>query len=240
MKFSLASLLVYGLAVDAHAIFQSTARIRENLWDSEPPRNNNPVQNVNSQDMVCGAPGTKSGTVINVSAGDRIGGWWGHIIGGKQYANSDGLIASSHKGPVMAYMAKVDNAASAGLNGLRWFKIWHDGFDTNTRTWGVDNMIKNRGWVYFNIPTCLAPGDYLLRVETLALHSAYKTGDAQFYLSCVQIKVKNSGSKIPSETVSFPGAYSSNHPGITISIYGGNGKLDNNGKAYQIPGPARR
>jgi len=58
------------------------------------------------------------------------------------------------------------------------------------------------------MPTCLARGDYLLRVETLALHSAYKTGEAQFYQSCVQINLNSSGSKVPSETVSFPGAYS--------------------------------
>jgi len=78
---------------------------------------------VNSQDMICGSSGTKSQTVVKVSAGDKIGTYWGHIIGGKQYANEDGTIASSHKGPVMAYMVKVDNAASAGLNGLKWYRL---------------------------------------------------------------------------------------------------------------------
>ena len=84
------------------------------------PRNNNPVQDVNSQNIICGSAGTKSATVVKVAAGDRIGTYWGHIIGGAQYPGEDGTIASSHKGPVMAYLAKVDNAASAGLNGLKW------------------------------------------------------------------------------------------------------------------------
>lgn len=39
--------------------------------------------------------------------------------------------------------------------------------------------------VNFNLPTCIANGDYLLRIETLALHSAYSAGGAQFYTSYV-------------------------------------------------------
>jgi hypothetical protein len=32
------------------------------------------------------------------------------------------------------------------------------------------------------IPTCIENGDYLLRFEILALHSAYSQGGAQFYV----------------------------------------------------------
>ena len=99
-------------------------------------------------------------------------------------------------------------------------------------------MIQNNGWVYFNLPQCIAPGQYLLRVETLALHSASKPGQAQFYMSCAQINVSGSGSFTPSQTVSFPGAYQQNGPGIQTSIYGLTGQPDNGGKSYQIPGPA--
>ncbi len=107
--------------------------------------------------MICGQSGTKSTTVISVKAGDRVGAFWGHVIGGAQFANdADNPIAKSHKGPVMAYLAKVDNAASASLTGLKWcvppfhsnhvppvlntnlplpyrFKIWQDGFDTSSK-----------------------------------------------------------------------------------------------------------
>ena len=85
------------------------------------PSNNNPVQDVSSSNMICGAPGSKSNTVIPVTAGDRLGAYWGHVIGGAQFANDvDHPIAKSHKGPVMAYLAKVDNAATTGTSGLKW------------------------------------------------------------------------------------------------------------------------
>lgn len=82
----------------------------------------------------------------------------------------------------MVYLAKVDNAATANARGLRWFKIAEDGLDTSSGQWGVDRMINNGGWQYFNMPTCIAPGNYLMRVELLALHSAYNQGGAQFYV----------------------------------------------------------
>ncbi|EAQ92448.1 hypothetical protein CHGG_00683 [Chaetomium globosum CBS 148.51] len=241
MKLSLVSLLGAALSVEGHAIFQKVSvngADQGSLTGLRAPNNNNPVQDVSSQNMICGQPGSTSQTVIQVKAGDRIGAWYQHVIGGAQFPNDpDNPIASSHKGPVMAYLAKVDNAASASLNGLKWFKIWEDTFDTGSRVWGVDNLLKNNGWVYFNLPQCVASGQYLLRVEVLALHSAGKQGQAQFYQSCAQINVSGSGSLSPSDTVSFPGAYSASDPGILTSIYGSTGKPDNDGKAYTAPGP---
>lgn len=202
------------------------------------PRNNNPVQNVNDQGIICGSNPGSSSMVIDVAPGDKIGAFWGHVIGGAQFANDpDNPIARSHKGPITAYLAKVDNAATASVNGLKWYKIAEDGFDTGARRWAVDTMINNKGWSYFNMPTCIAPGQYLLRIELLALHSAKNQGAAQFYTSCAQIKVSGSGTFTPSQTVSFPGAYKANDPGILINIYGLTGQPDNGGRAYQIPGP---
>ena len=43
-------------------------------------------------------------------------------------------------------------------------------------------MINNNGWVDFTVPTCIAQGDYLLRAEIIALHSASSSGGAQFYM----------------------------------------------------------
>lgn len=188
--------------------------------------------------MNCGAPGTTSQEIFDVAPGDKIGGWWQHVVGGAQFpGDPDNPIAPSHHGPAMAYLAKVDNAASASLGGLKWFKIWQDTFDTNTRKWGVDNMVSNGGWTTFTFPQCIAPGQYLLRMELLALHSAKSQGGAQFYQSCAQINVSGSGTFSPANTVSFPGAYSANDPGILINIYGPTGTPDNAGKPYQAPGP---
>jgi len=92
-----------------------------------------------------------------------------------------------------------------------WFKVAEIGLVTanptsQTYTWGTDTMNSNCGKVYFTIPSCLAPGDYLIRAEVIALHVAGSAGGAQLYASCAQAKVTGSGSTVPAG-VSFPGAY---------------------------------
>lgn len=202
------------------------------------PANDNPVTNVNDPNMACGQPGTHSNVVINVKAGDKIGADWGHVIGGAQYANDKAqYIDPSHKGPIMYYMAKVDNAATAPLTGLKWFKIYQESFDAANARWAVDDMIANKGWSYTTIPTCLAPGQYLLRVELLALHSAYDLNGAQFYQSCAQLNLASEGTVVPTATVSIPGVYQQNDPSILIQIWV-NGKDDNGHRPYNAPGPA--
>lgn len=80
------------------------------------------------------------------------------------------------------------------------------------------------------IPQCIAPGQYLLRGELIALHGAQNAKGAQFYMECAQINVVGgSASKTPS-TVSLPGAYSANDPGILYNLYNGQ-------KTYTVPGP---
>jgi cellulase len=75
--------------------------------------------------------------------------------------------------------AKVDNAATTAVTGLSWFKIAQDGLDS-AGVWGIDRMYAAYGWAAVTLPSCLAPGNYLLRAEALALHSAYSQGGAQF------------------------------------------------------------
>ena len=203
------------------------------------PTNNNPVQDATSASLTCGTPGSTSDKVIDVKAGDEIGAWYQHVIGGAQFPNDpDNPIAPSHKGPVTAYMAKVDNAASANAQSAKWFKIWEDTFDPSTTVWGVDNLIKNNGWVNFKLPTCIADGQYLLRVEITALHSAYSQNGVQFYSSCAQLNLSGGGSTEPSSTVSIPGGYSNSDPSVLINIYGLSGGPDMDGKEYPAHGPA--
>jgi cellulase len=241
MKFAItAALSLLPLLSSAHCVAQ---RVRVNGQDNgqlvgiRTPNSNNPIQNVNDANFACnsGYRTPVSTKVIDVKAGDKVGVQWGHVIGGPQMANDpDHPIAKSHKGPTMFYMAKVDNAASAQPNGLKWFKVFEDGLDGGGK-WGVDRMIQNGGWVDFTMPSCVAPGQYLLRAEIIALHSANKQGQAQFYMGCAQINVSGSGTKT-GNTVSFPGAYSANDPGILVNIYDKAGQPTGNGN-YKIPGP---
>ncbi|PSN62551.1 hypothetical protein BS50DRAFT_603251 [Corynespora cassiicola Philippines] len=244
MRFIAAAVLSLLPALSsAHCIAQ---RVRVNGQDNgelvgiRAPNSNYPIQNVNDQSMACNANYRTpvSTKVIDVKPGDKVGVQWGHVIGGAQFPNDpDHPIAKSHKGPTIFYMAKVDNAASASPNGLKWFKVYEDGLDGSGQ-WGVDRMISAGGWQDFTMPSCIAPGQYLLRAEIIALHSASKQGEAQFYIGCAQINLTGSGTNAGGQTVSFPGAYSANDPGILISIYNQMGQPVGNGQPYKIPGPA--
>jgi hypothetical protein len=69
-----------------------------------------------------------------------------------------------------------------------------------------------------------------MRVEHIALHGAYKTDGAQFYIACGQLNVTGGGSGTPGPLVSFPGAYEATDPGIFFDMY-------SNPKSYTPPGP---
>lgn len=82
--------------------------------------------------------------------------------------------------------------------------------------WAVEDLIANGGTHTVTIPKCIQSGDYLLRYELLALHSVYSKMGAQFYTGYAQITVTGgTNSKTPS-TVSIPGVYAQNDPGILV------------------------
>lgn len=81
------------------------------------------------------------------------------------------------------------------------------------------------------IPADTPDGEYLLRVEQIALHLAQTAGGAQFYLACSQIQVTGGGSGTPSPLVALPGAYSSSDPGILVDLNA------ISPDEYQPPGP---
>ena len=129
----------------------------------------------------------------------------------------------------------MNNAATTGTTGLQWFKIGEDGL--NNGKWAVDTMIANGGWHYVTVPSCVAPGEYLLRIELIALHSAGSQAQAQFYMECAQIRITGSGTNSGANLVSFPGAYKASDPGILVNIYNNAGQPNGGGRPYAIPGP---
>jgi hypothetical protein len=88
----------------------------------------------------------------------------------------------------MIYLAKVDSALTTTVTGLKWFKIWEDGLDSNG-TWAVTRLYNNKGKVEFTLPKCIQNGNYLLRAEIIALHAASSYPGAQLYMECAQINV---------------------------------------------------
>ncbi|KAJ4467252.1 glycoside hydrolase family 61 protein [Lentinula aciculospora] len=174
-----------------------------------------------------------SQAIIPVPAGAQVTAEWHHTLAGADPTDPADPIDSSHKGPVISYLAAIPNATQTDVTGLKWFKIWEDGYIASNQTWGVDRLIANKGKVTFNIPSCIPAGQYLLRHEIIALHAATSYPGAQFYvwtMECAQLQITGGGSTEPS-TVNFPGAYAGTDPGITINIYY---PLVTN---YTVPGP---
>lgn len=127
--------------------------------------------------------------------------------------------------PIVRWKIANENLFTAG-----WFKIAEDGLDSAGK-WGVDRLIAAQGVQTITIPSCIAPGQYLLRGELIALHGANNAKGAQFYMECAQINIQGaSASKTPA-TVSLPGAYSANDKGILYNLYSGQ-------KTYTAPGPS--
>lgn len=100
-----------------------------------------------------------------------------------------------------------------------WFKI---SADTPTQIpKGLKFPSEGATKVETKIPSTLPSGNYLLRVEHIALHAAAQEGGAQIYIQCAQLKVEggSSGGKAPGPLVKFPGAYSKTDPGIKFQLY---------------------
>lgn len=135
------------------------------------------------------------------------------------------------------YLTKVDDASTAdGSTG--WFKIFSDSWSKNPSGgsgdddyWGTRDLNACCGKMDVPIPADIASGDYLLRAEALALHTAGQSGGAQFYMSCYQITVEGGSGTASPATVRFPGAYSASDPGILVNIHAAL-------SSYTAPGPA--
>lgn len=95
-----------------------------------------------------------------------------------------------------------------------------------------DSIIDEYTTVNATIPQSTPSGDYLLRVEHIALHLAMQANKAQFYLSCSQITITGGGKGTPGPLTTLPGAYKSTDPGIFVNL----GAIKP--EAYQPPGPA--
>jgi hypothetical protein len=88
--------------------------------------------------------------------------------------------------------------------------------DQNLPPWlglGTDPLIAS---YQYNIPKCIPNGEYLLRIQSLAIHNPGST--PQFYVSCAQISVTGGGNTNPSPTVKIPGAFKATDPGYTANV----------------------
>ncbi|KAI1079011.1 glycoside hydrolase [Whalleya microplaca] len=212
MQF-LTGLLFAATAINAHYTFPrlvvdgkaeeadwSATRITKNAQSKQG------IENAASPDIRCYQSGNAA-NVATVPAGATI-----HYVSTQQV---------NHPGPTQYYLAKVPEGASATTwdgSGAVWFKIHTEmpTMDQNKQlTWPGQNEYKTTN---ATIPAATPDGEYLLRVEHIALHMAMQSGKAQFYLACSQIQITGGGSGTPAPLVQFPGSYKSTDPGILVNL----------------------
>ncbi|KAF3941754.1 Endoglucanase-4 [Dactylella cylindrospora] len=185
---------------------------------------NGPVYDMTGPNITCNNGGNNPANVgiVEVAAGDTVTLVWDQW-------------GSSHSGPVMTYMAKcTPNCASfKGDTGSPWFKIDQMGYDpAKNPPWGSDYLARQGAWWKVTIPSSISAGEYLLRHEILGLHVAGTVNGAQFYPSCVHLRVTGGGSANPSG-VSLPGDYDPNDAdGILIQLW----QVNQGIKIYTPPG----
>lgn len=140
----------------------------------------------------------------------------------------------SHKGPVIDYLASCNGECeTVDKTALKFFKIDEEGLidgSSSPGNWASDKLIANNNTWVSTIPSDIAPGNYVLRHEIIALHSAYDANGAQNYPQCINLIVTGSGTASPAG-VAGTELYTSTDAGILIDIYK---TLD----SYVIPGPA--
>lgn len=140
----------------------------------------------------------------------------------------------SHHGPVITYMANCNgDCASVDKTTLEFFKIDESGLisDSNVPgTWASDNLIANNNSWTVTVPSSIAAGNYVMRHEIIALHSAGNQNGAQNYPQCINLKVTGGGSDKPAGTLGTA-LYKNTDAGILVNIY-------QSLSSYEIPGPA--
>ncbi|KAI5458933.1 glycosyl hydrolase family 61-domain-containing protein [Mariannaea sp. PMI_226] len=138
--------------------------------------------NFGTVDISCHKSATAGKNFINVNAGQTITFFWN-------------TWPSSHKGPIINYIAPYNGETTAGT--LSWSKISQSSIVSGT-TWVTDNLIANNFSTSTTIPSKLKPGNYVIRHEIIALHSAQNDNGAQAYPQCLNLKVGGSGTVSPS------------------------------------------
>lgn len=187
----------------------------------------NPITAASDPKMRCngGRSATESATA---APGDEISAVWG------QWTHS--------QGPILVWMYKcAGDFAGCDGSGAEWFKIDEAGFtgdgtsvflDSETPSgWEIAKLVGGNKAHTSKIPAGLAPGNYLVRHELIALHQA---NAPQFYPECAQIIVTGSGTATPdaSYKAAIPGYCAQSDPNITVPI---NDRTV--AQTYKIPGP---
>lgn len=218
MRSTFAGVAAFAATAAAHYNFEA---LIHNDQVSEPyqfvrqtTNSNSPITDVTSEDFICNQGGLDADIMAKtktqeVAPGDSVGFTINSNIG--------------HPGPLSVYMSKAPEGTNAAAykGAGDWFKIYELTTSSITAE-GLQWATSAGGGIQnftFTLPEDLPAGDYLMRGEHIALHSAQQKGGAQFYIGCAQLTVTGSGAGSPSPTVKIPGVYDGTEDGIVINLY---------------------
>ncbi len=164
--YSLLGLSLAASQASAHYIFWQlsigSTQYAEYQYIRENTNYNSPVTDLTSDDLRCnvGANGSTTATIT--------------VQAGAQFTFTLDT-AVYHQGPISIYMSKAPGAASDYDGSGPWFKIydWGPIFSNGQATWNLADTYT------YNIPTCIPNGDYLLRIQSLAIHNPWPAGIPQ-------------------------------------------------------------
>jgi len=142
---------------------------------------------------------------------------------------------TSHKGPIMDYLANCNGPCeTVDKTTLKWFKIDELALldpKPEYGTWSTDVMIANNNTWIVEIPPTIAPGNYVLRHEIIALHAASALNGAQNYPFCFNLAISSTGTDKPAGVLATT-FYNENDPGVLYNL-----DVAPPVPAYTIPGP---
>ena len=184
-----------------------------------------PVTSLQSPDIICHLDSSNAPRTAVVAAGSDITLNWTEW-------------PRSHHGPVIDYLANCNgDCTSVDKTQLRFFKIAEKGQielgagGGQTGYWASDEFIDAGSTWVVRIPDDIAPGNYVLRHEQIALHEGIQGGGTQFYPQCINLEITGGGSNNPAG-VAGTELYSAEDPGVKYNIYN-----DETSPSYPIPGP---
>ncbi|KAM0263201.1 hypothetical protein ACHAQJ_001356 [Trichoderma viride] len=172
-----------------------------------------------SPDIICHRNATNARGHASVKAGDSVLFQWVPV-------------PWPHPGPVLNYLANCNgDCETVDKTTLEFFKIDGIGLISggNPGNWASDVLIANNNTWVVQIPEDLQTGNYVLRHEIIALHSAGQADGAQNYPQCFNLAVTGTGSLQPTGVLGTE-LYQESDPGILINIY-------TSPLTYIIPGP---
>ncbi|KAJ3049832.1 hypothetical protein HK097_009169 [Rhizophlyctis rosea] len=132
-----------------------------------------------------------------------------------------------HPGPFVVYASKKLSSP------ITWTKIYYEGYNADLKLWAHERALANNNKFDFTIPKEMADGDYIFRIEHIALHVASRPGDVQLYMGCADVRITGGGGVWADQGIQFPGNYQLNSPGLVLEWW----RAQQNPSYYIDPSP---